>query len=359
MADPSAQGGTQRFTHTGPPTWAETDPPYGPYGRDEHSPRHPRRDPQPARQGERTPTRRASHLPSQGWRRWLSQITGGVVRPGPSQSEIRARHLVSCLTRAVDGSRVIAVASSKGGVGKTTTAANLGHTFAAFRTDRVIALDANPDAAGLAYRIKRETAAGVNELLTRLAGDQVHGYQDIRLFTSQATSRLEVLSSPDDPRVSRTLETHDYLRVLDTLRHYFTVILADCGTGSLGLGTQGIIQSADQLVVVTAPSIDAARTNSSMLSWLADRGHGRLVENAVVVMNGVPPRMGPVNLPAIERHFAQRVRTVVRIPWDTHLETGARTALEDLAPATRDAYLHLAASVADGFRSQERHARAH
>jgi len=259
----------------------------------------------------------------------------------------------------VDGSRVIAVASSKGGVGKTTTAANLGHTFAAFRTDRVIALDANPDAAGLAYRIKRETAAGVNELLTRLAGDQVHGYQDIRLFTSQATSRLEVLSSPDDPRVSRTLETHDYLRVLDTLRHYFTVILADCGTGSLGLGTQGIIQSADQLVVVTAPSIDAARTNSSMLSWLADRGHGRLVENAVVVMNGVPPRMGPVNLPAIERHFAQRVRTVVRIPWDTHLETGARTALEDLAPATRDAYLHLAASVADGFRSQERHARAH
>jgi len=73
-----------------------------------------------------------------------------------------------------------------------------------------------------------------------------------------------------------------------------------------------------------------------------------------MVMNGVPPRTGPVNLPAIERHFAQRVRTVVRVPWDTHLETGARTALENLAPATRDAYVHLAASVAGGFRSTDR-----
>ena len=47
--------------------------------------------------------------------------------------------------------------------------------------------------------------------------------------------------------------------------------------------------------------------------------------------------------------FAPHVRAVVRIPYDDHLEEGAEVALEQLAPATREAYLTLAAIVGDGF----------
>ena len=43
--------------------------------------------------------------------------------------------------------------SRKGGAGKTTTALMLGHTFASWRGDRVVALDANPDAGSLAHRV--------------------------------------------------------------------------------------------------------------------------------------------------------------------------------------------------------------
>jgi hypothetical protein len=55
----------------------------------------------------------------------------------------------------------------------------------------------------------------------------------------------------------------------------------------------------------------------------------------------------------------------VRIPWDAVLETGAEASIEDLAPATRQAYLQLAAAVADGFNADEpqqarpRHSTAH
>jgi putative peptide zinc metalloprotease protein len=234
-------------------------------------------------------------------------------------------------------------------VGKTSTTINLGHTFAAFRGDRVVALDGNPDAGSLAYRIPRETNATIIELLSDLAEGRIHSCGDMRRFTSQAPSRLEVIASPDDPRASRTLGQGDYQQVLNLLRRYFTLILADCGTGILDPVTQSIVSSAEQLIVVTAPSIDAARAVSFLLSWLCEHGHGPLVANAIVVMNAVPPRNGPVNLPEIERHFTQRVRAVVRIPWDSHLEAGARTDLEDLAPATRDAYVHLAAAVAEGF----------
>ncbi|MGH8907292.1 MAG: MinD/ParA family ATP-binding protein [Egibacteraceae bacterium] len=298
---------------------------------------------------ERMLTRRANNLPACGWRRWVHQLTRGLVRPGPNRAELRARRLVATITQPIDGSRMIAVISTKGGVGKTSTTINLGHTFAAFRGDRVVALDGNPDAGSLAYRIRRETRATIVELLADLVEGRIHSCGDIRRLTSQASSRLEVIASPDDPRASKSLSIQDYQQVLGLLRRYFTLILADCGTGILDPVTQGIVSSAEQLLVVTSPSIDAARAVSFMLSWLTEHGHAPLVDNAIVVMNAVPPRMGPVNLPEIERHFVQRVRAVVRIPWDPHLEAGARTDLEDLAPATRDAYVHLAATVSEGF----------
>jgi MinD-like ATPase involved in chromosome partitioning or flagellar assembly len=292
---------------------------------------------------------RAYNAPAHGWRRWTHRLSSGLVRPGLSRSELRVRGLVATLTQPVDGSRTIAIASTKGGVGKTSTTVNLGHTFAAFRGDRVVAVDGNPDAGGLAYRIKRETAATVADLLSGLAQARVDTYGDVRRFTSQAPSRLEVLASPADPRASRSVDSDDYQQVLGLLRRHFTLVLADCGTGILDPVTQGIVCAADQLVVVTSPSIDAARAIDFMLSWLVAHGHRALVANAVVVTNAVPSRIGRIDLPALERHFARRVRAVARIPWDPYLRTGARATLESLLPATRDAYIHLAAAVAEGF----------
>ena len=37
------------------------------------------------------------------------------------------------------------------------------------------------------------------------------------------------------------------------------------------------------------------------------------------------------------------------MPWDPRLSDGAESALEELQPVTRDAYLQLAAAVAAGF----------
>jgi MinD-like ATPase involved in chromosome partitioning or flagellar assembly len=68
----------------------------------------------------------------------------------------------------------------------------------------------------------------------------------------------------------------------------------------------------------------------------------------VAVINQVRPR-SQLDLDRVEEYFAERCRAVVRIPWDPVLETGAEAPLEALKPATRRAYLELAAAVADGF----------
>ena len=187
----------------------------------------------------------------------------------------------------VVGCRRIAVMSRKGGVGKTTTTLQLGHTFASHRGDRVIALDGNPDAGSLAYRVRRETTATITDLLRDR--DSIARYADIRAYTSQAATRLEVVAADDDPSITEALREQDFYSVVDLLEHHYNLVLMDTGTGVLESAAKGIVELADQLVVVSGPSLDTARTAMSTLDWLGKHGHADLVANAVAVINQVRP----------------------------------------------------------------------
>ena len=287
-----------------------------------------------------------AEVPRSGLRRLIYRLTGGRVNLGPSQTELAERDMVARAKARVVGCRRIAVMSRKGGVGKTTTTLQLGHTFASHRGDRVIALDGNPDAGSLAYRVRRETTATITDLLRDR--DSIARYADIRAYTSQAATRLEVVAADDDPSITEALREQDFYSVVDLLEHHYNLVLMDTGTGVLESAAKGIVELADQLVVVSGPSLDTARTAMSTLDWLGKHGHADLVANAVAVINQVRPK-SQLDLDRVEELFAERVAAVVRIPWDPVLEAGAEASIEELAPATRQAYLELAAAVADGF----------
>jgi putative peptide zinc metalloprotease protein len=290
-------------------------------------------------------------IPTKGWRRVVFRLSGGHLNPGPSAHEQARAYLVAAAKTPIQGSRRIAVISRKGGVGKTTTTLMLGHTFATWRGDRVVALDGNPDAGSLGYRVRRETTATLTDLLND--APQVLRYADIRAYTSQAPSRLEVVASDDDAQITQALgedELADAIRLLD--RHY-NLILLDTGTGILDSATQGILRMTDQIVIVTVPSLDGARAASLTLDWLEHNGYAWLVRNAIAVMNQSRDDT-LVDVERVEEHFQRRCRATVLMPYDPHLQAGAESDLNALAEPTRDAYLHLAAEVADGFRDPQR-----
>ena len=241
----------------------------------------------------------------------------------------------------------IAVLSRKGGAGKTTTTVMLGHVLATHRGDRVVALDANPDAGSLPLRVERQTDATLTTLLAE--ADTVDRYSAMRRFTSQAPSRLEVVASDDDPTITQALGAHDVHRALDLLDRHYSLVLVDTGTGVLDEAIQQVLREADQVVVVMPPAFDGARVAASTLDWLDEHGHRRLVRGAVAVVNGVRGEGGRVLLDEIERHFDARCSATLRIPWDRALEAGGCVGLDDLRPATRQAYLELAAAVCDRF----------
>jgi MinD-like ATPase involved in chromosome partitioning or flagellar assembly len=289
--------------------------------------------------------------PLWGWQALVYQLSGGRFRPAPGAAERANRDLEARVTAPIEGCRRIAVIALKGGVGKTTTTACLGAIFAEYRSDRVVAVDANPDPGTLGYRIRRDTMRTAKDLLANV--DKLERYTDVRAYASQTDLRLEVITSEADPSRTEAFGEDDYRELAAVLERFYSLILTDCGPGLLHSAMRAILPAADQLVVVAAPSLDGARSASLTLEWLQRHGHGRLAESSVVVINAIRDR-GLVDVNKLEDHFARRCRAVVRVPFDRHLETGAEIVLDEMAPVTRQAYVRLAAAVADGFGGPER-----
>lgn len=245
--------------------------------------------------------------------------------------------------------RFVPVLSRKGGVGKTTVTSLLGMALADARDDRVIAVDANPDRGTLADRVGRANGRTVRDLVR--AHDEVEGYGDVSSIVARDTTRLDVLASDSDPRVSEAFSDDDYRRVADVAAHYYSIVLTDTGTGIVHSVMEATLELADSLVIVAGLSVDEARLASETLTWLETNGYADRVRGAVVVLNNARPGTPLVRESELEAHFRSRVRAVIRMPYDSHVAAGSAIAFRDLQPATRQAARELAAAVVEGLRT--------
>ena len=178
---------------------------------------------------------------------------------------------------------------------------------------------------------------------------RIRKYSDVRSYTSQGPSRLEILASEQDPAVSEAFSEDDYQRTVTLLEHFYNIVLTDCGTGLMHSAMKGVLDVADSLLIVSSASIDGARSASATIDWLDAHGYRDLVARSVAVINYVRRSSGNVDLDRVADHFAARCRAVVRLPFDAHLEEGAEIELDQLSERTRAAMLELAATVADDF----------
>ncbi|NUL13538.1 SCO5717 family growth-regulating ATPase [Streptomyces lunaelactis] len=246
----------------------------------------------------------------------------------------------------------IAVISLKGGVGKTTTTTALGSTLATERQDKILAIDANPDAGTLGRRVRRETGATIRDLVQAIP--YLNSYMDIRRFTSQAPSGLEIIANDVDPAVSTAFNDEDYRRAIDVLGKQYPIILTDSGTGLLYSAMRGVLDLADQLIIVSTPSVDGASSASTTLDWLSAHGYAELVQRSLTVISGVRETGKMIKVDDIVQHFQTRCRGVIVVPFDEHLSAGAEVDLDMMRPKTREAYFNLSALIAEDFvRAQQ------
>ncbi len=279
---------------------------------------------------------------------------GGRFKLGGKKEEAERQRKLELIRTPVLSCYRIAVISLKGGVGKTTTTTALGSTLATERQDKILAIDANPDAGTLGRRVRRETGATIRDLVQAIP--YLNSYMDIRRFTSQAPSGLEIIANDVDPAVSTTFNDEDYRRAIDVLGQQYPIILTDSGTGLLYSAMRGVLDLADQLIIISTPSVDGASSASTTLDWLSAHGYADLVARSLTVISGVRETGKMIKVEDIVAHFQTRCRGVVVVPFDEHLAAGAEVDLDMMRPKVREAYFNLAALVAEDFtRHQQMH----
>ena len=284
------------------------------------------------------------------WQHFIYTISGKRIHLGDSKRAQARKELDRRIAAPLTGgARFVPVVSRKGGVGKTTVTTLLGMALADARDDRIIAVDANPDRGTLADRVSRASGKTVRDLV-RSRGE-VSGYADISSIVARDETRLDVLASDSDPRVSEAFSDRDYHDVARIAAHYYSIVLTDTGTGIVHSVMSATLDRADQLVIVAGLSVDEARLASETITWLETNGYAERVRNAVVVLNHARPGAPIVRADELEAHFRSRVRAVVQIPYDPHIAAGSAIAFRDLQPATRLAARELAATVVEGLRA--------
>ncbi|MQA85357.1 MAG: hypothetical protein GEV03_12205 [Streptosporangiales bacterium] len=274
----------------------------------------------------------------------LQRLVGALAGRRDSSPEDALREALATVGSSFLGARRVVVLGCTGGAGQTVTALMFGHTLAQHRSDSCVAVDLNPGVGSLARRSRTETPETLTSLLAR--AEEIDGYLAMRAYTSQSSSRLEVLASDDEPTLLQTLSDQDYATAVSILDRYYKVAVLDPAATVVAR----LLPFADQLVLVAPASADAPQAVAMTFDWLDEHHYGDLRASAVTVINGVSKRsLGDAQ--QTEHVATDRCRAVVQVPWDDHLgfESGQPTEPEPLRPPVRDAYLGLAGAVAKGF----------
>ncbi len=294
----------------------------------------------------------AVKMPSQrGWRHVLYLLTR--INLGLSPDELYEIDLHARIRRNARDSYQIGVFGLKGGVGKTAVTVALGSAMSRVRGDRILAVDADPDAGNLADRAGRQSAATIADLLS---DHDLSRYNDIRAYTSMNGANLEVLSSEEYSGARREFNDDDWTDATNIVSRYYNLVLADCGAGLFQPAARGVLSTVAGLVIVASASIDGARQAAVTMDWLRQNGYQDLLARSCVVINHVVPGKPNVDVADLVQQFERHVPAgrVIVLPWDKHIAAGTEIQLELLGKTFRRRIVELAAALSDDFDRLER-----
>ncbi|MEU1759948.1 chromosome partitioning protein [Micromonospora sp. NPDC005652] len=276
----------------------------------------------------------------------------GLVRLAPGRHEQEVRRDIEMVRRNFGGLRQVTVVNPKGGAGKTVAILLLAMTFGQRRGGYVLAWDNNETQGTLGMRAQQDFhARTVRDMLRDLAQFQgPHGrVGDLSQYVrSQGEGMFDVLASDESATGGEMLTAAAFAEIREVVSRFYKLIFVDTGNNVRAQNWQAAMDATDQLVVTMSARNDSAETAARMLDHLEQSGRQRLVRQAVTVVS-MPPSRKEIDLPAIQAHFAARTRAVLLAPYERLIDTGEPLRYGQLSSATRDAWLKIAASVAEGL----------
>ena len=166
-------------------------------------------------------------------------------------------------------SEVIVITSGKGGVGKTTTSANVG-TGLAILGKRAVLIDTDIGLRNL------DVVMGLENRIVYNLVDVVEGSCRMKqaLIRDKRYPNLYLLPSAQT-RDKSSVNPEQMIKLVDDLRDEFDYILLDCPAG-IEQGFYNAIAGADRALVVTTPEVSAIRDADRIIGLLEHAGMGEM-----------------------------------------------------------------------------------
>ncbi|MFE7782668.1 hypothetical protein ACFU5I_16465, partial [Streptomyces libani] len=267
----------------------------------------------------------------------------GRRRKGPEQQ--RKLELVRARLRFSYRATVVGV---DGDVGRSTVTIALGALLSAARGGRVIALDAGHAVGELAGRLNLGGSAGLRHDLLRTL-PAADSYEEVLRHTLDGPSGLRALTHGLGRTTPVPVYEEEYRRLMELLSRHFSVVLADWAHLRTESVTDTALSMTHRLVVVAPMTERGIEQTQTLLSLLARRGHPELAERAVLAVTGLAGPDRPVRRDDVVEHFRGHPGGVVFIPFDYRLDSQRDIELARLRSRTQDAFLDLAALLAEDF----------
>ena len=158
-------------------------------------------------------------------------------------------------------SEVIVITSGKGGVGKTTTVANIGTGLAAMGK-RVAVVDTDIGLRNL------DVVMGLENRIVYNLVDVINGSCRLKqaLIRDRRHSELYLLPSAQT-KDKTAVSPEQMIKLTDDLREEFDYVLLDCPAG-IEQGFKNAVAGADRALVVTTPEVSAIRDADRIIGLL-------------------------------------------------------------------------------------------
>jgi septum site-determining protein MinD len=196
------------------------------------------------------------------------------------------------------GARVIGVVSGKGGVGKTTSVANIGAALAYNYHEDVVMIDANTTSAGLGVHLgKYSYKVSLNDVLKNKAyvSQALHAHPSGARFIPATTSITNIDADPKGLK-----------KIIKDLREHVDYIILDCAP-TLGDESGAGIDASDEIIIVTNTEWPSLLEAKRTLEYCKKKKKKVL---GVIIVKGDPENTE--FLGQIKKHVGAEVIGVVR-----------------------------------------------
>lgn len=177
-------------------------------------------------------------------------------------------------------SRVLVITSGKGGVGKTTTVANLG-TALAMMGKKVVLLDTDLGLRNL------DVVMGLENRIVFDIVDVVNGNCKLKqaLIKDKRFEGLFLLPAAQT-KDKTAITPHQMKNLTNELRQDFDFVLVDCPAG-IEQGFKNAIAGADDAIVVATPEVSSVRDADRIIGLLEAAG----LKNSKLIINRIRSKM--------------------------------------------------------------------